>query len=84
MAVSTGVWIAYTFVNSCGTGLSFTELMNSDEFDRALTCGAVYGFAAGIVAFLCSYLGERSLGHQDPGATSSWYMLRTMAEHIDE
>ena len=31
-----------------------------------------------------SYLGERSLGHQDPGATSSWYMLRTMAEHIDE
>lgn len=59
MAVSTGVWIAYTFVNSCGTGLSFTELMNSDEFDRALTCGAVYGFAAGIVAFLCSYLGER-------------------------
>jgi dihydroxyacetone kinase-like protein len=31
-----------------------------------------------------SCLGERSLGHQDPGATSSWYMLRTMAEHIDE
>lgn len=31
-----------------------------------------------------SYLGERSLGHQDPGATSSWYMLRTMAENIDE
>ena len=23
-----------------------------------------------------SYLGERSLGHQDPGATSSWYMLQ--------
>lgn len=31
-----------------------------------------------------SYLGERSLGHQDPGATSAWYMLKTMAEHIDE
>jgi dihydroxyacetone kinase-like protein len=27
-----------------------------------------------------SYLGERSIGHQDPGATSSWYMLRTFAE----
>ena len=22
-----------------------------------------------------SYLGERSIGHQDPGATSSWLML---------
>ena len=31
-----------------------------------------------------SYLGERSLGHQDPGATSSWYMLQTMAEQIEE
>lgn len=26
-----------------------------------------------------SYLGERSIGHQDPGATSSWLMLRTLA-----
>jgi len=27
-----------------------------------------------------SYLGERSAGHQDPGATSSWLLLRTVAE----
>ncbi len=27
-----------------------------------------------------SYLGERSIGHQDPGATSSWLILRTLAE----
>jgi dihydroxyacetone kinase-like protein len=27
-----------------------------------------------------SYLGERSIGHQDPGATSSWLILRTFAE----
>ena len=27
-----------------------------------------------------SYLKERSLGHQDPGATSSLYMLQTMLE----
>lgn len=27
-----------------------------------------------------SYLGERSLGHQDPGATSSWLILKTLAE----
>jgi dihydroxyacetone kinase-like protein len=27
-----------------------------------------------------SYLGERSAGHQDPGATSSWMLLKTVAD----
>lgn len=27
-----------------------------------------------------SYLGERSIGHQDPGATSSWLIIRSLAE----
>ena len=27
-----------------------------------------------------SYLGERSAGHQDPGATSSYLLLKTAAE----
>jgi dihydroxyacetone kinase-like protein len=27
-----------------------------------------------------SYLGERSIGHQDPGATSSYLLIHTMAE----
>lgn len=27
-----------------------------------------------------SYLGERSIGHQDPGATSSFLLLKTMSE----
>jgi len=31
-----------------------------------------------------SYLGERSVGHQDPGATSSALLLRTLAETADE
>jgi dihydroxyacetone kinase-like protein len=31
-----------------------------------------------------SYLGERSIGHQDPGATSSWIMLDTIAKTIPE
>lgn len=26
-----------------------------------------------------SYLGERSIGHQDPGATSAWLMMQTLA-----
>jgi dihydroxyacetone kinase-like protein len=29
-----------------------------------------------------SYLGERSAGHQDPGATSSWMLMRTAAETL--
>lgn len=29
-----------------------------------------------------SYLGERSIGHQDPGATSSYYMLTTLREAL--
>jgi phosphoenolpyruvate---glycerone phosphotransferase subunit DhaL len=31
-----------------------------------------------------SYLGERSIGHQDPGATSSYYLLRTLSEALVE
>ncbi|MFW5487920.1 MAG: dihydroxyacetone kinase subunit DhaL [Desulfovibrio sp.] len=31
-----------------------------------------------------SYLGERSIGHQDPGATSSYYMLETLAQALAE
>lgn len=31
-----------------------------------------------------SYLGERSAGHQDPGATSSWLLMRTAAETLGE
>jgi len=30
-----------------------------------------------------SYLGERSIGHQDPGATSSYLMLKTLLETLD-
>ena len=29
-----------------------------------------------------SYLGERSAGHQDPGATSSWLLLKTAADTL--
>ena len=59
MVVSTVVWIIYTFISSCGAGGSFNEILNSDQFERSLTCGAVYGFAAGIATFCFCYLGER-------------------------
>lgn len=31
-----------------------------------------------------SYLGERSIGHQDPGATSSYLMLNALLETLEE
>lgn len=31
-----------------------------------------------------SYLGERSIGHQDPGSTSSWLILRSLAETCEK
>ena len=31
-----------------------------------------------------SYLGERSIGHQDPGATSSYLMLKTLLETVEK
>lgn len=30
-----------------------------------------------------SYLGDRSIGHQDPGATSSYLMIKTIAETLN-
>ena len=59
MFVSTVVWLFYTFVSVCGTNLGFTELLQSDMFERAQTCGAVYGFASGIVCFILCHIGER-------------------------
>ena len=31
-----------------------------------------------------SYLGPRSIGHQDPGATSSYLLMRSAAEALSE
>ncbi len=30
-----------------------------------------------------SYLGERSLGHQDPGATSSYFLIKTVLDSVE-
>jgi dihydroxyacetone kinase-like protein len=50
--------------------------------------GAAAAAEAGMLATIpmqarkgrASYLGARSVGHQDPGATSAWLLLRTAAE----
>lgn len=59
MLVSTAVWLGYTFLASCGSGLPLVELLNdTDAFGRHLICGAVYGFAAGVVSFFFCHWGE--------------------------
>lgn len=30
-----------------------------------------------------SYLGERAIGHQDPGATSSYLLFKTLCDVVD-
>jgi dihydroxyacetone kinase-like protein len=61
-------------------GLSLTE-----AFDRAAS--AAEAGAQATIPLLAtkgraSYLGERSVGHQDPGATSSALMLRAVADTL--
>ena len=59
MSSATLVWLSYCFIGAVGIEGNFTEIMGSDKFDIILTNGAVYGFAAGVIAFFASYLGER-------------------------
>lgn len=57
MLISLAVWMGYCGYFFCSATGSFSEIMSN--FDRPVTCGAVYGFAAGALAFGCCYLGER-------------------------
>lgn len=62
-------------------------LQNGNDIGQALRAAAEAA-EAGMKATIpmlatkgrASYLGERSIGHQDPGATSSYLLLKTMAE----
>jgi len=51
-------------------------------------CAAEIGMKATIPMLArkgrASYLGERSIGHQDPGATSSYYLINALYESIRE
>lgn len=59
-------------------GKDFIDALK-DGVDAA-TAGVEYTKTIIATKGRASYLKERSLGHQDPGATSSLYMLQTMLE----
>lgn len=70
---------------------AFDEAVAADQALQAALLGAVEAAERGardtipLVARKgrASYLGERSVGHQDPGATSSWLLLRSLAEAVE-
>jgi dihydroxyacetone kinase-like protein len=78
-----------TIVDAYHPGVTaFTEAVG-DGADLAAAAGAAAAAAergmlatVGMVARRgrASYLGERSVGHQDPGATSTWLIFQALAE----
>ncbi|MCT4626359.1 dihydroxyacetone kinase subunit DhaL [Halodesulfovibrio sp.] len=64
------------------SGATMVEIM------RACVDAAAAGMTATIPMLAqkgrASYLGERSIGHQDPGATSSFYLIQALYESIRE
>jgi len=65
-------------------------LNNNEDVIKALHCmtDAAYKGMKDTIPMLAkkgraSYLGERSIGHQDPGATSSYLILKTLLETIE-
>jgi Na+/proline symporter len=59
MIVSTAVWMTYMFLTGMDIPGSLPEKMASGSFKFQLTNGAVFGFAAGLIAFFASFTGER-------------------------
>ena len=78
-----------TMVDAIGPGIDvLKEAQASGEDFKVALRRAVAATEAGMKATIpmlatkgrASYLGQRSVGHQDPGATSSYLLLKTVAE----
>ena len=81
-----------TMVDAIAPGIDvLKEAQASGEDFVAAMRRAVAATEAGMKATIpmlatkgrASYLGQRSIGHQDPGATSSFYMAQVMLETIE-
>ena len=78
-----------TMIDALQPALEAAQLALSEGLSLAIiTARASFAAEEGMKATIpllatkgrASYLGERSIGHQDPGATSSWFILRSLAE----
>jgi dihydroxyacetone kinase-like protein len=81
-----------TMVDAIGPGIdALKEAMAAGEDFTAAMRKAVAATEAGMKSTVpmlalkgrASYLGERSIGHQDPGATSAFYIAQVMLETIE-
>ena len=81
-----------TMVDAIGPGIDvLKEAQSSGEDFLAAVRRAVAATEAGMKATIpmlatkgrASYLGQRSIGHQDPGATSSYLMAQVLLETIE-
>jgi phosphoenolpyruvate---glycerone phosphotransferase subunit DhaL len=81
-----------TMVDAIGPGIdALKEAMAAGEGFVAATRKSVAAVEAGMKATVpmlalkgrASYLGERSIGHQDPGATSAFYIAQVLLETIE-
>lgn len=61
-----------------GEGLDLAQLLRQSS--EAAKEGAQNTIPLLATKGRASYLGERSVGHQDPGATSGWLILKTLAD----
>ncbi|HLH74139.1 MAG TPA: dihydroxyacetone kinase subunit DhaL [Chloroflexota bacterium] len=80
-----------TMIDALGPALSVLQAATAKgaapEVALAAAASAAEQGAAATIPLIArkgraSYLGERSAGHQDPGATSAALLLRAAAEHI--
>lgn len=70
--------------------VSLEDSVKAGAGDKAALSGAVVAAERGMKATIpmlatkgrASYLGERSIGHQDPGATSTYMMLKALADLV--
>jgi dihydroxyacetone kinase-like protein len=81
-----------TMIDAFGPGIDvLKEAQASDEDFVAAMRRSVAAVEAGMKATIpmlatkgrASYLGERSIGHQDPGATSVFYIAQVLLETIE-
>ena len=81
-----------TMIEAIAPGIdALKEALANGEDLHSAARGAVAAVAAGAQATIpmlatkgrASYLGKRSIGHQDPGATSAHYIAQVMLETIE-
>ena len=67
--------------NSLENGIALPEAFNNAS--KAAYEGVEYTKKIRATKGRASYLGDRSIGHQDPGATSSYLIIKSVADVLN-